>query len=338
MVPRVVLDRHAVTLGLGTPGYDTLQLAAAVRTSLGAPIAGAPAVRYDVALGDTSVRVSETGLLRAHAPTTGVIVIATVTVGGTTVRDSVRVTVNDLHGTTPRVDHLAFGPTPGIDSVASCGSPFPGGPTVAAVTADGDTIPNIAVALTSSDEGRASISPQASFNDAGVSTGVSALLVAKCQTIGPVWIRASATIYGVTVVDSTRSAVTAPAAITLAYRVATDATAPSFLFFEQGRDAALAPITIAAGATVVWFNLTDTPFDVVFDDPSQASALTETWQSTIGLSIPPNGGGNIALFDPDPSGIVPANARTRRFLTPGTVRFHTTQSSARGTLIVVAAF
>ena len=90
----LVFDHHAVALSLTGPA-STIQLHALAINALGTPLTDAGQPSFS--LSDTgSVTITPDGLLTATAPATGVQVIATLTDGNLTHKDTAYVNVNDV--------------------------------------------------------------------------------------------------------------------------------------------------------------------------------------------------------------------------------------------------
>lgn len=353
-VRQMTLDRHAITLALNKPGYDTAQLNPRLHTSLGAPLPAGVSVQYSVSpAGDTSVLISANGLVTAHAPTTGTLVIAKVVVDGNTILDTATFTVNDLgSASVPQNPHLVFALPDGVSPILRCDQPQPLtaglGVTITPVFLDAsdDTLTNVAVSFGSSDSSRALVTSQPVFDPVlGIPIGVSVVLKQVCQSLGPAWVYATATVYGKTVTDSILLTLRPPSLALIGIVGATSGWSgpgPTFANVPGFIGSKNTEVKVEAGASVVWFNISGTSADIVFDTPD---AVQPTVDPTPDLffffySLPPSGeGGNIPAFTTDTTGgtvYQPDNFRVRYFPTPGTYHFHMSQwPAATGSVVVL---
>ena len=110
LLASVVLDHHAIVLSTTAP-WNTIQLTTTPMSGAGAPLAGLPAATYS--LSDSgSVAVSADGTVSALAPASGVLVIASVSAGNSTRKDTAYVTVVDTP-TPPVLATFSIQPLPG---------------------------------------------------------------------------------------------------------------------------------------------------------------------------------------------------------------------------------
>ena len=301
----LVLDHHAIALAATAPD-NTIQLTATAVNAKGAPLAGSASPTFS--LSDTgSVTITPDGMLTAKSPASGVMVIASLTDGNLTHKDTAYVNVNDV-APPPVLTTFSIQPLEGdsaktsaLDAFGLFGLKqiFP-----LSVDAGGVQIDGLPVFFSSADPTVASVDPVT-----GVVTGVRP---------GTVLIRASTTAYGVTMSDSVVFTITPPLIGLVAANPRTPVgSTTTVLEWAPGT------IEVSAGGHVLFVTQsTDQDIDVVFDDPD---AATESF-------LIPSGGGNIPPFRavPDGGGAFVA----RMFLTPGSYDFHSTTFNTHGTIIV----
>jgi hypothetical protein len=301
----LAFDHHAVALSVTGPA-STIKLTAVAINALGTPLAGAGQPTFS--LSDTgSVTITPDGVLTATAPATGVQVIATLTDGNLTHKDTAYVNVNDV-ATPPVLANFSIQPLEG-DSVKTSALDLFGLFGLKQILpqesdAGGTPIDGLPVFFSTADPTVASVDPVT-----GIVTGVRP---------GTVKIRASLTAYGVSMSDSVTFTITPPLIGLVAANPATPVgnTTP-VLQWAPGS------IEISAGGTVLFTTQSTTQdIDVVFDDPD---AATESF-------LAPSGGGNIAPFhaEPDQGGAFFA----RSFPTPGSYDYHSTTFNTHGTIVV----
>jgi len=300
----LVLDHHAIALSMTAPS-NTIQLAAAALNAQGQPLDGAGHATFS--LSDTgSVTITSDGVLTATAPATGVQVIATLTDGNLTHKDTAYVNVNDVTPP-PVLASFSIQPLPGDSAKTAALDAFGlfGLKQILPQAADASATPidGIPVFFSTADPTVATVDPAT-----GIVTGIRP---------GTVKIRASTTAYGVSMSDSLVLTITPPLIGLVAANPFTPAgsTTP-VLRWEPGT------IEVSAGATVLFF--TQTPnreLDVVFDDPADVAESP----------LAPSGSGNIPPFSaPDENGIFVA----RMFPVPGSYNYHSTTFDTQGTIIV----
>jgi hypothetical protein len=262
--------------------YDTITLAATLLNGLNQPVGAPTQVRY-VPVGDTSMRISPTGVLTVRRITSsqGAKVVASVTVGGVTLADTATVVVDSTVTPIPLTSyHLR--PTNGHPSIWSrYENPDIPNPLLE-VTAAGPT-GDVVAALTSSN------ATVAAFNTNEPSYGTVTYAMTPTPLVpvqeGVVTVTATTTWYGVTVRDSLVVTVIGP-------------LSASILIFDQTPRGSVTPIprfdpgtlTVAAGAVVGWSNNMSAgqpPVDIIFDDPSNVKAVTPdlspSWGQTCGI-------------------------------------------------------
>lgn len=308
---QLTLDQRAITLSTVAP-YDTLRVTATPRNSLGAPLAGVPAVTYR-SLNLQLLQVSADGVLKAIDQGEGVQVVATLTLGGVTHTDTAIVNITTDAAPPPvatfRLDVPPDSTTlPMSAGLADLVGYFLYGVTsyrpLSMVIADsaGQPIPGVAVSYRSSDTTIASVD---AFG----------LLHGNVRP-GKVAIVASGTVYGVTRADTVLFSIGLP--VTQAITI-TPATGPATIQFGPQR------AVLATGGYVVWLNLAPRQADLVFDD--SAKVLEDSVACWCG-------GGNIEAFGDSTGEFSFNNIRTRHFATPGTYNYHSRLTGATGAIIV----
>lgn len=300
----LVLDHHAIALSMNAP-FNTIQLTAAAINAQGQPLDGAGHATFS--LSDTgSVSITPDGMLTATAPATGVQVIATLTDGNLTHKDTAYVNVNDV-APPPVLASFSIQPLPGDSAKTAALDVFGmfGLKQILPQSADagGTPIDGLPVFFSTADPTVATVDPVS-----GIVTGVRP---------GTVKIRATTTAYGVTMNDSLVLTITPPLiGLVAALPFTPEGSTTSVLRWEPGT------IEVSAGATVLFF--TQTPnrdIDVVFDDPANVAESP----------LAPSGSGDIPLFSaPDENGIFVARA----FPVPGSYNYHSTTFDTQGTIIV----
>ena len=110
----LALDHHAIVLSTTAP-WNTIQLTATPMNVDGEPLTGLPAATYS--LSDSgSVAITPDGELTALAPASGVLVIASMSGGNSTRKDTAYVTVTDVP-TAPVLTTFSIQPAPGDTTV-----------------------------------------------------------------------------------------------------------------------------------------------------------------------------------------------------------------------------
>jgi Bacterial Ig-like domain (group 2) len=229
----LTLDHRAVTLSTAAP-YDTIQLTATPRSALGTALPESASVVF-ASTNPVYVQVSPTGLVRALSSGDGTVVTATVTAGGVTHADTAVINVT-ASAPPPVLGRFSIHPIP-PDSAKRGATLFPYPWPVDAADTNGNPIPDLATACTSSDPTVVRVLPQCGLIFA--------------ERPGHAVIIASATAYGVTKAD------------TLDFTVGEWLIAA--VFISQGAGS-LPDATIATGGNVFWINQTTQPIDITFDD------------------------------------------------------------------------
>ncbi|HMA01317.1 MAG: Ig-like domain-containing protein [Gemmatimonas sp.] len=301
----LVLDHHAIALSMTAPS-NAIQLTASALNAQGAPLDGAGHAMFS--LSDTgSVSITPDGMLTAKAPATGVQVIASLTDGNLTHKDTAYVNVNDV-APPPVLASFSIQPLPGdsAKTAALDGFGLFGLKPILPQAADagGTPIDGLPVFFSTADPTVATVDPAT-----GVVTGVRP---------GTVKIRANTTAYGVTMSDSLVLTITPPLIGLVSANPNTPAgsTTPTLQW-------APGTIEISAGGTVLFVTQSTTQdIDVVFDDPAD---VAESF-------LAPSGGGDIPPFRalPDNGGAFVARA----FPVPGSYNYHSTTFDTHGTIIV----
>jgi hypothetical protein len=323
---QLTLNHHAITLALTAP-YNTLQLVATPSTAKGTPLVDSGATTWTVS--DTSVQVSATGLLTAIAPATGVTIVAQRTIGNITNVDTAVVNVNDTT-VIPHVATLALDPVPTVFGLPVYDLFGQISFTATALDARGDTIPGVAIRVTS-------VTPN---------------ILPSChlcfgefqrEAVGHAQLVAEATVYGVRKVD------TLPFTVGWWHHVVVDVL-PQYPTGSRTALGVFAPAedTVAAGGAVIWNNeLPGLAVDVVFDDSSAVQVVDSAtflngYCRIFQLCIPTQGGGNIRAFAPLDTGSLKGldtlGVRARSFPTPGTYHYHSALYGTSGIIHVLPEF
>ena len=303
----LAVNHTAINLALTAP-YDTVQLTATPLTGTGTPLAGAARISFQAA--DSTVTVTNTGLVTAHYVTTGLptTVLVSGTNQGVTLTDTILIQVAQ---TAPQssIHTFSMQPIPGdsarrtIDSVSFS---WP------AITVDGvgDTLCgrggcSLQVYYTSSNPLVATID-----RNSGVVTSIDT---------GHVVFTATMLAYGVTWRDSVRFELGPSLNYTEA--IALDQLASTAMF----RFGAPKQLILGLGAVVMFWDKSPRLTDVVFDDTAGVDSVTCPF-----LSAGPTGTGNIPSFGGDTTrifSITYASAndlRCRRFTKTGVYHYHST--------------
>jgi hypothetical protein len=301
----LVLDHHAIALSLNG-ATNTIQLKAIATNGQGAPIDDAGQATFS--LSDTgSVTITPDGVLTATAPVAEVQVIATLTDGNLTHKDTAYVNVNDV-ATPPVLTGFSIQPVEGDSAKTSALDAFGlfGIKQIFPQETDagGAPIDGLPVFFSTADPTTATVDPVT-----GNVTGIRP---------GTVKIRATTTAYGVTMSDSLTYTITPPliGAVVANPHTVAGSTTP-VLEWAPGS------IEVSAGGQVLFITESvDQDIDVVFDDPD---AATESF-------LLPTGGGNIPPFRAVPDGGGAFIARA--FATPGSYEYHSTTFNTHGTIVV----
>jgi plastocyanin len=318
----IALNHRAVVLSTSAPN-NTLQIVATPYNFVGTPLEKNVNVQF--AVNDPSIHISTTGLLTALTPGTDFLVRVSVTVDGVTLRDSVFVTVTDITGFSELDTLILSLPTynapVAIGTSGNCGNLYNlTAPSLAVRLFDTEMrdITDVPIAFSSSDPRRVAIDPY---------TGTFQVLSCESETIQ---LYAETTIYGVRKRDSVALTLTPP----LMAQVLTGTINPNSSSLFLGPTTVL----IGTGGIVVWVQSSDIPFDIVFDDPDAASAMSDTLNLGY-VKIPSRPEtGNIDAWVKGTGHIIytldPETYRIRQFHTAGTYRYHSTLHNISGTIVV----
>ncbi len=368
---RLVLNHHAVTL-LDSAPYDTVQLIPTLTTASGAAVPGPVTLSYTTS-DLTSAVVDAHGLVTARGANNNVVITATATAGGVTVQDTVQLVVNaaaSLPSLPPTLPTALK-----IQAVQNPFAPFnePVPPTGEGPTIDCESgrqpdmrslwlVPELLVGttplytssvnflgpqpvnfLTSSTVSYASSDP--TLLKTSPRNGPLTIANSICQTTdhGTVVLRATATVYGVTVSDSVVVTVIPALSATVAI-----VQQPSRTTGQPINAFSPDSFTISAGGIVKWRidNTLSPPdsIDVVFDHPpGPVQGVDTTAVSQNAFLIEPYpfeaAGGNIAPFVPTDT--VPyrtppplEGVRARQFPVPGTYHYHSALYGTTGVIVV----
>jgi hypothetical protein len=330
------LNAHAITMDTAAP-YNTFKLTAVPRTIDGSVLSGASGVTFTSL--DSSVRVSDSGLLTARKVGTNVKVIATTVYGGVRIADTATINVTavsnppsfrTLHFQVPAGDTPTLPPPNGLANQLYYASKKT--LEVGARDAAGVQIPNSIVALSLSNSSQVTFSFSPAVKVLRTTTMGSKIdVVAQSLSLPrvPVTVYASATVYGVTMQDSLQLLLSNP--LFFIYTVTkaassstTSTTTPSYTLLPYRTD------TIGVGGWVWWINHTASAdsLDIVFDNPADVSADP----------VLNSGSGDIGPFPGDPD---PAQApdftqflRSRHFLQAGEFPWHSSRTGLSGTIVV----
>lgn len=296
------LDHHAITLATAEP-WSSLQLTPRATSTSGNELATGP-VLYSVS-DSQRVMVDASGLVTALAPGSAIQLIASVTEGNVTRKDTAYINVVETTDP-PALETFTLALASGNTSIPAMDFLGIFGVDMAMPTAaDGAGMPidGLPIYFTSSDPTTVKVE--------SVTGSVNAIRP------GTAWIRAATTAYGVTKIDSLQITVGNPlfGAVNIVARNPVGSTPQ--LAFEPGT------LTVGVGATVVFLTYTAAMgTDVVFDDPTDVAESP----------LIPTGAGNIEEFRGE--GEFHDNFRSRAFPKPGTYTYHSTLYNTNGRIIV----
>ena len=310
----LTLNYHALTMSTTSP-YDTLRLIATPRDVNGNVLTGLGAPTYSSS-DLKNVQVDSSGLVHALGSTSMALVTVTVSNGTYSLADTAYVNVTNVTNPSPLVS-LSIQPVP-PDSAEEAFDVVRQLPLIALDSA-GDTLSGLLVYYHSVDRTKTTVDPTLGLVQ-GVYPGQVSLLTA------------SATVYGVTKVDSLHYVIGWP--LNEYIRIASGILVAGKLV--EGFDPSL--IKLSPGGVVAWFNdAGNAPIDVVFDDSTAAdSALGSYWCSPAYVAAYPwlCAAGNIAAFATD-STIPASGIRVRAFPQVGSQRFHSTLYGTTGEIDIV---
>lgn len=309
----LALEQHRVVMSTVAP-YNTVQLSAVLLNAEGEPLPDAVVTFVST---DSVLRVTQGGLLTARAITEKAGVKVSGRYRGILLSDTVFVRITDE--ASPRHPRtFSIQPVPG-DSAKFAASDVVQSKEINPITRDasGTVIPDVDAYLWSTNPRVAS--------DEGRSTNHYRLTP---RLPGTVMVHASATYYGVSLVDSVLYTIAPPlfAEVDFAERLLVDGTRVASFSINT--------VTLSAGGVIGWFIMDlDRQLDVIFDDPSAATAGCHTLFGC-GGELPATGGtGNISAYVANDT-IIFGNARFRRFNRPGTYTYHSTKTTDTGVIVV----
>jgi hypothetical protein len=323
----LALNHHAVTLALTAPA-NQLQLTAVPLTVTGDTLPADAHVHFTSS--DSAVFVDSTGLLTAHSPKKGVLVIATLTVGGTqglTLADTARVNVNRV--TPVPVFTTLQVSTPGDSGWTSLNNGMI--LTTNMLDSAGNVIANTEVyvnVLAHQD-----ILKLPSYSGAQLGHWQGSV---QTPDVGKSRVVVNATVYGVSKSDTLDITVGYPMFYTTAFAQVNDTT-----------DSLTVPVvTVSPGGIVEFDNMTTRAIDIIFDDSTVVQGVSlEQLPSQVTRCF----FAQVCAKQGSPSGNIhglepyhkiygsPADSgfTFRRFPTVGTYSFHSRPNMARGTVHVV---
>jgi len=312
------LDTHAATLAL-TPAFETLQLHVSALTVAGDTIHDTnvlSGVRY-VALDPTLIAVNSSGLVHALSPTDETTIIASLTVRGVTLSDTVRVRVTTTLSA-PRIATFSLQPSTSDSAHVNAAFNGEGGvkPTrITATDSDGMLIPpeSLFVAFQSSDPVIASIDPAT-----GLVTGL---------IPGHVTLYATGVQYGAVWRDSLPFDVgqSIAARVQVYSRTSIKSLTPELAFGP-------ALVTIGVGGYVTWVNAsTVDSVDIKFDDPASAQPACDFALGC--FFVPESGTGDLPPFKAETTWAF-AGWKSRTFPVAGTYHYHSEIYGTTGTIVV----
>ncbi|MHB2033377.1 MAG: hypothetical protein ACYCVE_08395 [Gemmatimonadaceae bacterium] len=326
------LQDRAITLSTSAP-YDTFRLKPVAVDGQGnsMPFTG----NLTFTTSDThGVQVDSTGLLRAVAATTNVRIIVTLAAGDLIHSDTAE--VNVLNATNPQPLATFTVNAGGPDTVQIARGQFHNTASLPVVASDasGNPIRNLAIDVRSLDTNMVHV---CSVN----STSIEVCAYSGLTGGHPGFARvvASTTTYGARFADTLVVGVSAPllSRIVIMSRPA-KVGAPPEPTFGYGR------VSIAPGGTVLWLNSPifvggyGLPIDIVFDDPSSATAGSLNCHSYVPFFPVDTASGNIAAFGDRGTTFATVKwaevCRSRTFLKPGTYTYHSTLTPATGAVVV----
>jgi plastocyanin len=328
----LTLAPQAITLSTVLP-HDTITIVATPRDANGAPLAGLGAATLTTS-DLTRLQIGANGQLHAIQSGDGIQLTATLSVGNVT--HSVATFVNITNDSVPQtLASLSVQPLPPDSTRWAVG----GDPSSLSISGNGQasSVPLKLIFAQAQD------TQGASFDDIAIAYGSTDSAVANVvgfggtlallspQTVGRMSIVATATAYGVSLADTVPFAITMPfySVIQIQSQPLTPGGAPVPVFIQSN-------VTVSPGATVFWTNISGTPVDVTFDDPSHVQAYGGTSCAAAGV-IDVGGTGNIAAFGVPQVDSLPldvGNCRTRSFPVAGVYTYRSTLTGATGRITV----
>ena len=309
----LTLNHKAINLSTVEP-WNQVQLVATPRNAVGEPLAGLPPVTFRSS-DTTRVHVTEDGLVTARAAGTNLTIVAEILTSENIRRvDTARVNVI---ATAPRqLATFTIQPEPPAEPIWALEPALWGAPGRTILTMAGLNLSN-ALKLRALDQDDLPVTGLQVFYqslDPDVAIVRSPAGSIAPHRPGQVRVVASTFAYGVALADT----VTFTMLLPRVHGVRFDPQPDSTLRLSAQN------VIIRPGGYVFWFNQSlATPVSITFDDPSAASEVPELCAR---YGEPLCGGGNIAAFNGATSATVPPlplAGRARRFDTPGTYTYHT---------------
>jgi plastocyanin len=325
----VRIEPRAITMSTVAP-YDTITLRTIAWNGVGDTITEGLQIRYH-SVTDTTVRISDDGVLKVRAPTNanGIKIVASVTYNNVTQTDTALVVVTTQPTPPHTLDAIvleAIDPSLRTQRapIWSLNTGFDTNPILAPrVLSNESTVANVPIAYVSSNQAIAIIDPW---------TGQ---IYPKLE--GTARIVATTTWYGTTY-QTTLDIMVVGATfgdITIEERIPRGSDTTVTIFNPQ-------TLVVEVGATIRWTNQTSQSVDIIFEDPTNVHQITtptaEYFQLIClvvgqGCNVGQSGGNMLLLvFDPAASDAF-GNMDMRYFPVQGTYHYRTT-SGATGTITV----
>lgn len=314
----LTLNHKAINLSTVEPG-NQVQLVATPRNALGEPLSGLPPVTF-TSSDTTRVHVTADGLVTARAAGNNLRIIAEI-VTPDNIRRVDTATVNVI-GTAPRqLATFTIQPEPPAEPVWAIEPALWGGPGRTILNLAGLNLSN-ALRLRALDQDNLPVTGLQVFYqsldpEVALIRNPSGTVVAYRP--GQVKVTVSTFAYGVALADT----VTFTMLLPRVHGVRLEPQPDSTLRLSADN------VIVRPGGYVFWFNQSlATPISITFDEPAAASEVPElcAWYGE-----PLCGSGNIAEFNGETSITVPRMpiaGRARRFDTPGTYTYHTSNGLA----------
>jgi hypothetical protein len=331
---RLRMNYQAVTLSTIAP-YDTIQLIATPCNAYDVPL---PQSALDSAVttyqlqdpNDTSLTITADGFVHALHPHDGVLVNITTTVRGMTRVDTISFNVTNV-SPPPHLTTFTLTVTP--DSLTDTFLLGAGQGTLKVQALDSldKKIPHVVVHFSTADQRMVQLS-----SGGGVSGTVQRQRDGIFVHPGRAMLFAEATVYGITMRDSTFVTITPPGFGLLTAVFGTPKAVGRVVGqFEPAVDTVhIVPDPYAGtGATVAFLNATTTPIDVVFDDPTafKANGIETLFCGT-------SSQGNVPAFVHEPTTscfLGQSGFRLRLITSPGTYHYHSAMYGTSGAIVVL---
>jgi len=313
---REVRLNHNV-VNLTSAPYDTISLAVTPYNAEGTALPETNATVRFVSRDTLAMRVTSDGHVTPQKTGEAAWIVASITIGHVTKRDSARVV---WLADEPTITGLSAAP---VSPDSALLRNWNGSMKETPVWLSGTNLDGVLVQYELPDVSIAymfdSFQPESRMIVASASDGRAAVDIGGF-VVGQRMVRVSATVRGVTWVDSVRFTVGMPSflAFSITERPRHDGT----VIYAVDPDTMYVPI----GGIASWSNLSKTqPMSIIFDDPARALPGMP-W---FGLDA-----GNITPWLYDPNNWL-SMARTRGFVTPGAIQWHSPERGVRGTIIVI---